>query len=107
MIHGAEELLLPESYRKYLELVPSYRPPEAIRRRLGATIFLAFWIPMMSFAEALTKVTANYDGQGNVPELVKFIVRFILRAMWLYHDFFHSYLWGRGDGIDGYSPVFD
>lgn len=38
----------------------------------------------MQCTEMLTRVTANWDGEGNPPPIVHVIVRFILAVMWLY-----------------------
>lgn len=65
----------------------------------------------MTFAESLTKLTVDWDGHGNVPAFTKFIVRCILLAMWYHHDHVHARIWGRGDGLDEstllWNPSFD
>ena len=100
MVQGAKELLLPGSYFEHLKDLKHYHEPKSKTARLGAAIFLAIWVPIMSGAEGLTKFSANFDGRGNVPEFVRIVVRLILRIMWLHHDAIHAPLWGRGDGLE-------
>jgi len=97
IVQGAQEACLSDSYHDYLERIPCYTPPSTKWRQLGAGLFLSFWLPIMSFAEILTKTTVNYDGKGNCPALVKGCVRLIVWSMWIYHDLIHARIWGRGD----------
>ncbi|KAF2106370.1 hypothetical protein BDV96DRAFT_507952 [Lophiotrema nucula] len=99
MFQGGQEAALPNYYQRYLDNLPHFEPPKSAHRRIGAALFLSFWTPLMMFAEALTKATANSDGNGNVPKVTKLIVRFILVVMWWYHDHVHASIWGRGDGL--------
>lgn len=99
MIHGGQEAALPYYYQNYLENLPHYEPPTSTYRRIGAALFVSVWTPIIMFAEALTKATVNFDGNGNVPMFAKFVVRLILVAMWWHHDHVHAPIWGRGDGL--------
>ncbi|KAI1917597.1 hypothetical protein LOZ53_006195 [Ophidiomyces ophidiicola] len=100
LIEGSHEAHLPSTYESFLYSIPSYQAPNSGWRKIGAALFLALWAPIMKVAEELTKATANSDGQGNCPAWVQGLVRLILVVMWFHHDFIHSKVWGRGDGLD-------
>ncbi|KAI1934438.1 hypothetical protein LOZ66_005906 [Ophidiomyces ophidiicola] len=100
LIEGSHEAHLPSTYESFLYSIASYRAPNSGWRKIGAALFLALWAPIMKVAEELTKATANSDGQGNCPAWVQGLVRLILVVMWFHHDFIHSKVWGRGDGLD-------
>lgn len=62
--------------------MPYYREPQKTWRRVAALVLLAFWTPVMQCTEMLTRVTANWDGEGKRPPIVHVIVRFMLAVMW-------------------------
>ncbi|KAI1421996.1 hypothetical protein F5Y12DRAFT_661373 [Xylaria sp. FL1777] len=96
---GAEEAKMPRSYQTYLAQIPVYLKPTKLVTRIGAALFLAFWVPVMGLAEKITKASLKRSETGNAPIWVIALVRSIVFTMWLYHDFFHGPIWGRGDGM--------
>jgi hypothetical protein len=93
---GARESHLPLGYRLYLSGIPVYTPPTEGRIKLGAELFLAFWVPVLSATHKLVDATVN-KGTGQAPWAVKLIVRTAFLAMWWWHDHIYSKVWGRGD----------
>jgi gliotoxin/aspirochlorine biosynthesis gamma-glutamylcyclotransferase len=91
---------MPLEYRQYLEKWPCYTPPKFGYRYIGAKLFLLVWIPVMMVMEKITKATVNKNGNGDVPAWVILLVRFVVMAMWTWHDCIHAPIWGRGDGLD-------
>ena len=98
MLAGANEADLSDDYQHYLKSLPVYQPSNNIRHRLGGHLFLAFWLPVMTFAK-LT-VTATVSSNGMVPFSVAYFVRAIIITMWFAHDHLHAPLWGCGDGLE-------
>lgn len=88
---------MPAAYQEFLERIPRYPPPSEAVTRMGAAIFLGFWVPVMSAMERLTKASLRRSKTGNAPDWVVLIVRAVVIAMWLYHDYVHAPIWGRGD----------
>jgi len=97
---GADESEFPISYRKFLGTIPVYQTPSNKTQKLGATLFLAFWVPAMSAMEKITKASLKNSRTGNAPKWVITLVRAVVFAMWFYHDFVHAPIWGSGDGMD-------
>ncbi|KAI0390345.1 hypothetical protein F5Y17DRAFT_445249 [Xylariaceae sp. FL0594] len=100
---GADEAELPPSYQDFLASIPVYLPPREIIPKIGATVFLIFWLPVMSVAERVTRRSLRHSKTGNAPTWVIALVRGIVFTMWLYHDYVHGPLWGRGDGMVGFT----
>ncbi|KAI1821874.1 hypothetical protein F4861DRAFT_431264 [Xylaria intraflava] len=96
---GAEEADMPPSYQEFLAGLQTYSPPTGLLPSTGAALFLAFWVPIMSMAEKITKASLKRSETGNAPTWVIGLVRFIVFIMWLYHDYIHAPIWGRGDGM--------
>ncbi|KAI1457517.1 hypothetical protein F4805DRAFT_172422 [Annulohypoxylon moriforme] len=96
---GAANSNMPISYQKFLASVPVYRPPEKPTARIGAWLFLAIWVPIMSAMEKITKANLKNSESGNASFWVIAMVRAVVFAMWFYHDYFHAPIWGRGDGM--------
>ncbi|KAI1653952.1 hypothetical protein F4813DRAFT_372595 [Daldinia decipiens] len=96
---GAAESCMPISYQKFLAQLPVYHPPRKPFCRVGAAIFLAFWVPVMSIMERVTKASLKNRKTGTAPDWVIIMVRAVVWAMWSYHDFVHAPIWGRGDGM--------
>ena len=105
LAQGAMEAQLPAAYQTFVAQLPCYEAPKSGLRLIGVYLFLIVWMPVMSLAERLTKATVNADGCGNCPTWVQQTVRLILLAMWFHHDFVHSKVWGRGDGLDQSSEL--
>ncbi|KAK8044764.1 hypothetical protein PG993_004788 [Apiospora rasikravindrae] len=97
---GAVEAHVPPSYQKFLAGIPVYHAPTQPFAKLGATLFLAFWGRIMSLMEKITKTSLKNSKTGNAPVWVIVMVRVVVITMWLYHDFIHAPIWGRGDGLD-------
>ncbi|KAA8895462.1 hypothetical protein FN846DRAFT_969630 [Sphaerosporella brunnea] len=95
---GAAESGLPVEYRGYLAEVGRYEGPRGLRRRLGAALFLAVWVPVMSIVHRLVEMTIGIDGLA--PPGVRAVVRAVFVLMWLWHDYVHAPVWGRGDGAE-------
>jgi gliotoxin/aspirochlorine biosynthesis gamma-glutamylcyclotransferase len=91
---------MPPEYQQYLQRWPYYIPPTKGYRYIGAKLFLALWVPIMTIMEKITKATVDKEGNGDVPAWVIFLVRFVVVAMWTWHDYIHAPIWGRGDGLD-------
>ncbi|KAI3326344.1 hypothetical protein HD806DRAFT_532990 [Xylariaceae sp. AK1471] len=96
---GADEAEMPPSYQAFLAGIPVYHPSSRLLPRIGAELFLAFWVPIMSLAERITKASLQRRKTGNAPIWVIALVRTIVFAMWFYHDYIHAPIWGRGDGM--------
>jgi hypothetical protein len=90
------EVQMPEAYRRYLESVSTYQPPESQRGKAGAALFLAFWGPVMGIMEKITHATTRKDGYA--PFVVIWLVRFTMYLIWFTHDYVFAPLFGRGDG---------
>lgn len=90
---------MPQSYRKFLANFPVFRLSEDLIARIGASLFLAFWVPIMTIMERITKASLRKNDTGNAPMWVITLVRLVVSGMWLYHDFVHAPIWGRGDGL--------
>jgi hypothetical protein len=53
----------------------------------------------MSMMERITKVALKASGEANAPIWVIIFVRAVVISMWFHHDYIHSPIWGRGDGL--------
>ncbi|KAL1846608.1 hypothetical protein Daus18300_014199 [Diaporthe australafricana] len=95
---GAAEADMPLSYQRFLAAFPVFRPSERLVPKIGASLFLAFWIPIMMVMERITKASLRKTDTGNAPMWVISLVRLVVFVMWGYHDFIHAPIWGRGDG---------
>ena len=84
-------------YQQYLSNIPQYRKPNGSRAALGAAIFLYFWGSVMSLMEMITKSSLQDD--GNVSNLVVWLVRTTVHVMWFSHDRLFAPIFGRGDGL--------
>lgn len=95
---GGKEARLPEEYQRYLSETPVYKQPSSSRTRLGATLFLAIWGPVMFALEQLTRRSIQKD--GNAHWLVVLVIRWIMFLMWaVFHDCLFAPVFGRGDGL--------
>ena len=84
-------------YQQYLSNIPQYRKANGRRAALGAAIFLYFWGSVMSLMETITKSSVQED--GNVSNLVVWLVRTTVYMMWFSHDRLFAPIFGRGDGL--------
>ncbi|KAL3459738.1 hypothetical protein BJX64DRAFT_290906 [Aspergillus heterothallicus] len=94
---GANEFSLPDSYKIYLRSLPVYVPLQTFRSRLGAWLFLAFWRKAIRGLARLTKVSTNE--KGHCPRWLGGVIVGVYRCMWGWHDYVHSVVWTRGDGL--------
>jgi hypothetical protein len=53
----------------------------------------------MSMMEKVTKAALKSSGEANAPLWVIILVRAVVVSMWFHHDYIHSPIWGRGDGL--------
>ncbi|KAL7811114.1 hypothetical protein V8C26DRAFT_437622 [Trichoderma gracile] len=95
-LHGAIENNLPPEYIQYLESFPRYHKIEGRDRTYGQLVFDAGWRPSLKRLVRLT--TWRVDADGNCPAFIALIIVWAYRLMWLYHDYVHQYILGRGDG---------
>jgi gliotoxin/aspirochlorine biosynthesis gamma-glutamylcyclotransferase len=113
---GAIEADLPLDYLRYLQNIPTYKPPRSKRGRAGAAIFVGFWGPIMGVMEKITHATLGPDGY--CPWVVIAMVRITMLLIWITHDVFFVPLCGRGDGrgedrsqrgriVDEETPLFE
>ena len=58
---------------------------------------------MAALIEAGVKAFSGPD--GHVPRWFLMGFDAMLFTMWLYHDYFHCWIWGRGDGRGGTSSA--
>ncbi|KKK18203.1 hypothetical protein P175DRAFT_0545087 [Aspergillus ochraceoroseus IBT 24754] len=97
LIRGAAEHSLPANYQKQLVSHPTFQPLQTYRYRTGKWLFdscwqrVAFWIQR--------GIHRFKDNEGNVPGWFLIIFDCLLWTMWVYHDYIHSAIWGRGDGL--------
>ncbi|ETS77612.1 hypothetical protein PFICI_09674 [Pestalotiopsis fici W106-1] len=96
---GADAAKFPLAYQKFLAGITEYHPSEKPMAKLGASLFLAFWRPVMSLMERITKASLKNRSTGYAPIWVIVMVRIVMVSMWFYHDFVHAPIWGRGDGM--------
>lgn len=98
LIRGAREHSLPESYQKRLLSQQTFIPGQSCRFKVGKWLFDGFWQRIAYWIEK--GVYKFKDGEGNVPPWFLVIFDFLLWIMWYYHDYVHSVIWGRGDGLN-------
>ncbi|KAF2677298.1 hypothetical protein K458DRAFT_447110 [Lentithecium fluviatile CBS 122367] len=96
LINGAAEAHLPLEYQAYLESITPYNPPTTWWPKVGASLFLALWGPVMGLLEKITNSSIGPD--GNAPPCVVWLVRSTLMLIWLVHDWIFAPVFGPGDG---------
>ncbi|KAL3432236.1 hypothetical protein BDV09DRAFT_197936 [Aspergillus tetrazonus] len=94
---GAEEHGLPDEYCGYLGSLPCFVPDKTWLHWLGAVIFLcvgrrAVWILARIVRRAVSR------NNGMCPAWYGFLILYAYTAMWLWHDYIHAPMFGRGDG---------
>ncbi|MCJ1350345.1 MAG: hypothetical protein MMC33_000326 [Icmadophila ericetorum] len=95
---GAREAQLPKEYQSLLDEISVYEPPRQRWQKLGASIFLAIWGPIMGVMENIIVATLGDD--GHCPNIIIWLVRLIVTLMWWSHDVLFAPVFGRGDGLD-------
>ncbi|KAK0739367.1 hypothetical protein B0T21DRAFT_362495 [Apiosordaria backusii] len=97
LARAASEQGLPEWYQQRLEKQPTFRPRDTRWYKLGVKLFLPFWIKMAVMVEKSAHRLQGADGHAPGWFLAGFDVLFWI--MWTYHDWIHSVIFGRGDGL--------
>ncbi|RFU32844.1 hypothetical protein B7463_g3506, partial [Scytalidium lignicola] len=98
LIQGAHEKSLPEQYLEKLVSQPTFEPLHTARFRAGKWLFDSFW---QRVARWIERGVRQFKGEeGVVPTWFLVIFDCLLWTMWYYHDFIHSLIWGRGDGLE-------
>lgn len=97
LIRGAEEHSLPTTYQERLLSQPKFIRPIGYRFKAGKWLFNIFWQRVSCYIETGVHYFKNED--GNVPRWFLIVFDCLLWTMWFYHDYFHSIIWGRGDGL--------
>ena len=98
LIEGARSHKLPFEYQQMLADQKAFKPGHSSRFAVGKRIFDVFWV---SFAQKQIQqgVVKFRNKRGTVPHWFMLFFDFMYSAMWIYHDYFHSRLWARGDGL--------
>lgn len=97
LIRGAKEHSLPKEYQDRLLAQQTFACPQSFRFQVGKFLFDSFWQRVAAHIEM--GVHRYKDEDGNVPGWFLIIFDLLLWTMWIYHDYFHSVIWGRGDGL--------
>ncbi|KAK7178675.1 gliotoxin biosynthesis protein [Paraphaeosphaeria sporulosa] len=96
LLEGARENALPAHYIRYLESFPRYQKVMGNKKTYGQLVFDAGWRP---FLRRLVRLTYwRVDKNGNCPSYIAIIVVWVYQLMWMYHDYMHCPMFGRGDG---------
>ncbi|OAQ61128.2 gliotoxin biosynthesis protein GliK [Pochonia chlamydosporia 170] len=83
-IDGAKENKFGKEYIEYLENFPAYHKVEGPGRTYGQLVFDLGWRPFLKRLIRLT--TWNVDKDGNCPVYIAFIIVWLYKFMWFYHD---------------------
>lgn len=96
-MQGSKDAKLPEIYQEFLAGITTYHPVDTPRARLGASLFLALFGPVMMLLEKLT--VSHIQPDGNAPGSVVLIVRWTMLFIWAIHDYLFAPIFGPGDGV--------
>ena len=77
---------------------PTFNLSKSARFRCGKFLFDSFWQRVAYYIEKGVHYFKSED--GNVPGWFLTGFDFLLWTMWYYHDYCHSIIWGRGDGLN-------
>ena len=91
---GALEHDFPDDYLEFLKSIEPYKLRKN-RQKLGARIFLGFWLPVIGWLFALRNAFASR--QRPVPEWLQRFNAVAFQTMWQIHDKFWSEQFGPGD----------
>ncbi|QYT03381.1 Gamma-glutamylcyclotransferase [Trichoderma simmonsii] len=97
LIRGAHEKSLPIEYQERMVSQPTFEPTSSLRFRLGKKIFDSIWQRVARWIEICVHRLKGDDGE--VPRWFLKTFDCLLWTMWFHHDYLHSILWGRGDGV--------
>ncbi|KAB8265674.1 hypothetical protein BDV32DRAFT_115706 [Aspergillus pseudonomiae] len=94
ILTGAAEHNLPISYRAHLSRVPTYRIT-TVRQKMGRSIFLVTWGPLMLLVLTLSRTLAGPDGRS--PQWLMKLSDIIGTVMWGSYEFIFRPLFGDGE----------
>ncbi|KAI9149059.1 Gamma-glutamyl cyclotransferase gliK [Paramyrothecium foliicola] len=97
LIRGAHEKSLPQQYQERLLAQPTFEPTPTSRFELGRRTFNMVWMRAQYWIEKA--VHRLKDAEGNVPKWFLGVFDCLLYTMWFQHDYVHSNIFGRGDGL--------
>ena len=97
LIQAATEHQLPPEYQTYLKSHPAFTADTSRRAKTGTAIFQFLWMGHLQRIMRWIKSVAK-DEDGNSPRWTGTVVWATFNLMWLYHDWIHARIWGRGDG---------
>ncbi|KZF23918.1 hypothetical protein L228DRAFT_266292 [Xylona heveae TC161] len=96
LVRGARDHSLPEPYQNRLAAHATFHPLQTRRYQIGKWLFSSFWQRVAYWIE---RGVHRFKGpDGCVPKWFLIIFDCLLWTMWIYHDYVHCHLWGRGDG---------
>ena len=92
---GADEHDIPQEYKRYLHALQPYTITTR-RQRIGATIFLGIWGPLVLNIRHLSKRFAD-KRSGRSPQWLVTFMRGVFRAMWMTYDGAFKPMFGDGE----------
>jgi hypothetical protein len=91
---GAEEHDLPTEYRSFLHELRPYTIT-SMRQRLGQSMFLSIWMPIIISLFMTGKLFAGADGRH--PKWLANTLGFVFRGVWVSYDVFFKRVFGDGE----------
>ncbi|KAL7924414.1 hypothetical protein ACQKWADRAFT_286673 [Trichoderma austrokoningii] len=91
---GAREHELPQAYQDHLASLQPYTPT-SIGQRIGHTVFIFAWAPMLICMMAMTRILA--DDTGRVPRWCAGIISASFGVMWYSYDKVFKLIFGDGE----------
>lgn len=91
---GADEHDLPKEYKEYLHDLRPYTITTN-KQRLGRFVFLALWMPIVTFIFSTEKLFAGKDGRS--PAWLVELTGAVFKAVWVSYDSFFFKLFGDGE----------
>ncbi|KAI9872975.1 MAG: hypothetical protein M1830_000980 [Pleopsidium flavum] len=91
---GADEHDLPKEYKQYLHELQPYTMTTN-KQRLGQFIFIALWVPIISFVFSAQKLFVGKGGRS--PAWLVELMGAIFKAVWASYDGFFVKLFGDGE----------
>ena len=91
---GAREHGLPDEYQAYLGALQPYTPT-TWRQRMGQTLFLGFWAPMVLAVMAGGRLFA--DERGRSPAWLVAVSTAVMNLVWVSYDWIGKPLFGDGE----------
>jgi hypothetical protein len=94
LIDGAKEHGLPAEYIVYLSTLQPYTVTTSMQK-IGKTLFLAIWQPIIAATFRLGKLLANDGGQA--PVWWAGVLYWVAKSMWFTYDHFFVIVFGDGE----------